>query len=70
MTQQVAGRDLDIGDRIVRFTPDSDVVVTDITELDQGGVMLSLDVYDRDGSAVVGSTYFIVDPDAEYAVVR
>lgn len=68
--QQITGRDLCIGDRIMAFTPDADAAVTDITEMAHGGLMLSLDVYDPGGTASVGSTFFIVNPDAEYAVVR
>ncbi len=70
MTQRITGRDLHIGDRIMAFTADADATVTNITDMEGGGLMLSLDVHDLGGTTAVGSTYFIVNPDAEYTVVR
>lgn len=70
MTQQITGRDLCPNDRIIAFTPDSDAVVTDCVEMEGGGLMLSLDIYARDGEECEGQTFFIVNPEAEYTVTR
>lgn len=70
MTQQITGSRLLVGDRVIAFTADSDAVVTAVETVDHGGIMLTLDVYDRDASTSVGSTYFITAPDAEHTVRR
>ncbi|MGB6244655.1 hypothetical protein [Gordonia sp. (in: high G+C Gram-positive bacteria)] len=70
MTQPITGSRLLVGDRIVAFTTDSDAVVIAVETLDYGGIMLTLDVYDRDSVTTAGSTYFITAPDAEYSVRR
>lgn len=69
MTQQIIGSRLAIGDRIIAFTADSDAVVT-AAETVEHGIMLALDVYDRNSVTTVGSTYFITAPDAEHTVRR
>ncbi|OBA38980.1 hypothetical protein [Gordonia sp. 852002-51296_SCH5728562-b] len=70
MTLHVHGRDLSVGDRIIRFTNDADVIVTGIEATASGGIVLSLDVVDVPGDSVAGSTYFITGPDAIYTVDR
>lgn len=73
MTHTIRGRDLIVGDRVVRFTNDVDVIVTDIDVMESGGIMLTLDVVDVvdvPGDRVVGSTYYITDPDATRTVDR
>lgn len=70
MTQPITGSRLLVGDRIIAFTTDSDAVVTAVKAVEHGGIMLALDVYDRGAATIVGSTYFITAPDAEYTVRR
>lgn len=70
MTQRIVGRDLTMGDRVVAFTPDADAIVTDTVEMEHGGLILSLDIYARDGAECEGQTFFIVNPEAAYDVLR